>query len=551
MDCRIDPDAQAKPRSRPAIPAANRHANGAPPRSEGASGRSQKGRCANVGECPDAGMVVEVPKGAPFVCPECHSELLPERSRGARSRKKLLALLVLVGALCLLGAVSYFALVPFVASLNGKKAADTGTTVGSSEPPPPDAADMKPTLAEARAALQKDLPKGIELASLKPGEEQKNPDGSWNLAYEATVVANKGQYWVPIADLDAANLTERLGKVSEDVGSWARRHLKDLVLTQDQPPGQEYLFGRKKPLSSLSPGTAFPFTWKVVVAPREDGSWQFVPTVPLPFAAPPPSEGGTDTRVVLRSSPELEQAQLLDEQRWNRFVERLKEIDREAQSRYREVMEDAPGRARRPDVFRAGSGGPTTIGEAAGMGAVTGGTIGLAAGGRTGGLIGLISGGTLGAITGALVSHHKQQQQYAAVVEERSRCRRLAASAAHKRREELLSQYEQELEQEAQGRLSQLAGGTTGATDPSPSGGSTAGPANPPYSPCGSAPSSSDPPSNPPLPPQLQQPSGAAPESTQAPGYGGLPPGQNPFAGDSSPPPAGDAPPPPPPSPPN
>ncbi len=554
----VDPDADVKPRSRPADPGANGYANGAPPRSGGASGRTQKGRCPNVGECPNGGMVVEVPKGASFSCPECGSELLPERSRGARSRKKLLALFVLVGALCLLGAVSYFALLPFVVSLTGKKTADSsGRMVGSdgppsgsqkSEPPPPAPPEKKPTLTEAEAALRKDLPKGIELVSLKPGEGQKNPDGSWNLAYDATVVAENGQYWVPIADLDAANLTKRLNEVPSPERSWARRHLKDLVLTQDQAPGQQYLFSRKKPLASLTPGTPFPFAWKVVATPREVGSWKFVPTAPLPFTAPAPSEGGADTRVVLRSSSELEQAQVLDEQRWNRFVQRLKGIEREAQNRYREVIDNAPARVRKADVFRAGSGGPTTMGEGAGIGAAGGALGGAMFGGGEGAAIGAGVGAVLGALGGGIYSHQKQQKQYEAALAERKTYERRAASAEREAREQLLSQYGQDLEEQAQRQLAQLAGGTTGATNPSSSGGSTASPANPPYSPYGSSPSSSGPPPMPPLPPQ--QPYGASPESTQAPDYGGPPPGQNPFGGASSLPPAGDGPPPPPPPPP-
>ncbi|QSR84211.1 hypothetical protein [Methylacidimicrobium sp. B4] len=554
----VDPDADVKPKSRPGNPAAKGYANGAPasPPAEGASGRTQRGKCPNVGECPNGGMVVEVPKGASFVCPECHSELLSERSRGARSRKKLLTLAVLVGALCLLGAVSYFALVPFVISLNGKKATEgSGTMVGSngspsgsqkSEPPPPAPLEKKPTLAEAEAALRKELPKGIELASLKPVEGQKNPDGSWNLTYDATIVAQNGQYWVPIADLDAANLTKRLNEVPSPERSWARRHLKDLVLTQDQAPGQEYLFSRKKPLASLTPGTPFPFAWKAVATPGEEGSWKFVPTSPLPFAAPAPSEGGADTRVVLRSSPELEQAQLLDEQRWNRFVERLKEIEREARSRYRQVMDNAPARVRRPDVFRAGSGGPTTMGEGAGIGAAGGAMGGAMFGGGEGAAIGAGVGALLGALGGGIYSHQKQQKQYEAALAERRSYERQAASAEREAREQLLSQYGQDLEEQAQRQLAQLAGGTTGAPNPSSSGGSTAGPANPPYSPYGSSPSTSGPPPMPPLP--AQQPYGAPPGSTQPPD--GPPPDQNPFGGASSPPPAGDGPPPPPPPPP-
>ncbi|CAB4242641.1 protein of unknown function [Methylacidimicrobium sp. AP8] len=377
----VDPDADVNPRNRPVNAAGNGRANGAPPPAGRASGRTRKGKCPNFGECPNGGTVIEVPEGASFVCPECNSELLPEQSRGARKLRRLLVPCALAAALGLLGAGSYWVAGSLVSLIAKKGGNELGTTVQKGGPPSgdgkgelalPPLRERKPTLADAEAALRKDLPKGITLVSLKPNEEQKNPDGSWSNAYDATVVAENAYYWVPVADLDAANLARRLGEVPADERSWARRHLKDLVLTQDQGPGQEYLFDRKKPLAFLTPGTPFPFVWKVVATPGEDGSWKFVPTSPLPFTAPAPSEGGADTRLVLLSDPELEQAQLLERRRWDQFVQRLKEIDRQARSRYREVMSNAPARVRKPDVFRAGSGGPTTLAEGAGLGAVGG-----------------------------------------------------------------------------------------------------------------------------------------------------------------------------------
>lgn len=540
MSDRIDPDADVTPRSPLGEPGANGRAGGAQAFRKPAGGRIQKGKCPNVGECNHGGTVVEVPKGDSFVCPECGSDLLPERGRRAGSRKKLLVLFVLVGALCLLGVGSYFALAPFVVGLLGKKTGEGGAaTAGTGEPPPIEKKEepppeRKPTLAEAEAALKRELPKGISLVSLKPGEEQKSPDGSWSLAYDATVVAENNQYWVPIADLDAANLAKRLNEIPSPERSWARRHLKDLVLTQDQAPGQEYLFSRKRPLASLTPGSPFPFSWKAVATQGMDGTWKFAPTSPLPFAAPAPSEGGADTRVVLRSSPELDQAQLLEEQRWERFVGRLKEIERDARQQYREVMDNAPARVRRPDVFRAGSGGPTTMGEGAGIGAAGGAMGGAMFGGGEGAAIGAGLGALFGALGGGIYSHQKQQKQYEAALAERHSYERQASAAERNARERLLSQYGQDLEEQAQRRLAQLEGGSpVGPNPPFPGGNanpSEAGPpAMPPYS------SNGGPPPMPPIP--TQEPAGSPAASA-------------PFGGGAPLPPADSAEPPPPPPPP-
>ncbi|WP_231363799.1 hypothetical protein [Verrucomicrobium sp. 3C] len=546
----IDPDADVKPRVQAGEPASNGAARGGRTFPKAASVRTQKGKCPNVGECSLGGTFVEVPKGASFVCPECGSELLPARRRRAGSRRKLLFLFFLVAGLCLLGVGSFLTLGPFLAGLFGPKSPLDGgnatagmgelpTTQRKLEPPP----ERKPTLAEAEAALRKELPKGITLVSLKSNEEQKRADGSWNVAYDATVVAENDQYWVPIADLDAANLTKRLKEIPSAERPWARRHLKDLVLTQDQAPGQEYLFHRKKPLESLAPGTPFPFVWKVVATQAEDGSWKFVPTAPLPFAAPAPSEGGPDTRVVLRSSPEVQQAQLLEERRWGRFVERLKEIDRQAQQQYREVMNDAPAYVRRPDVFRAGSGGPTTMGEGAGIGAAGGALGGAMFGGGEGAAIGAGVGMLLGALGGGIYSHQKQQKQYEAALVERRRYLRQAEMAERNERNHLLSQYEQELEGEAQQRLSLLAGGSSAAANPAPYSGNSnhpgAGPpAMPPFASDGSAP-----PPMPPLP-------GEEPYGTPAPGVNDPPGPPGPLENGSPFPPADNSGPPPPPPPP-
>ncbi|VVM04722.1 hypothetical protein [Methylacidimicrobium tartarophylax] len=550
----IDPDAEVKPRSRPAASPSN--ADIPHPSPKTASGRVQRGKCPNVGECSLGGTYVEVPQGASFVCPECGSELLSARRRRAGSRRKLLFLFLLVAGLCLLGVGSFLTLGPFLAGLFGPKSPlDKGSsTAGTDGPPllekreePP--LEKKPTLADAEAALRKELPRGITLVSLKPNQEQKGADGSWNLAYDATVVAENDQYWVPIADLDAANLRKRLSEIPSPERSWARRHLKDLILTQDQAPGQEYLFHRKKPLASLTPGTPFPFAWKAVATPREDGSWKFVPASPLPFAAPAPSEGGTDMRVVLRSSPEVEQAQSLEEQRWDRFVQHLKEIERRARQQYREVMNNAPSYVRKPDVFRAGSGGPTTMGEGAGIGAAGGALGGAMFGGGEGAAIGAGVGMLLGALGGGVYSHQKQQKQYEAALAERHSYERQASSAERNTREQLLSQYEQDLQDQAQQRLTLLAGGSSGAANPAPYGGNLNNPgggssAMPRYPSDGSGP-----PPMPPLPTQEPYGSSSPAGPPAAPAYPDGPP--PPFAGNSPYPPAdSDGPPPPPPPPP-
>ncbi|VVM07155.1 hypothetical protein MAMC_01455 [Methylacidimicrobium cyclopophantes] len=487
-------------------------------------------------------MVVEVAGEDPFVCPECGSELQPERRPKARGRKKLLLLFAFVAALCLLGVGSYFALGPFVAALLapkkpeiGERVVDGGSPPGGTrivEPPP----ERKPTLAEAEVALRKELPRGISLVSLKSNEERKNADGSWNETYDATVVAESDQYWVPIADLDAANLTKRLSEIPAPERSWARRHLKDLILTQDQAPGQEYLFHRKKPLASLTPGTPFPFAWKAVATLGEGGSWKFVSTTPLPFTAPAPSEGGADMRVVLRSSPELEQAQLLEEQRWDRFVQHLKEIEREARARYAEVMENAPSRVRRPDVFRAGSGGPTTMGEGAGIGAAGGALGGAMFGGGEGAAIGAGLGALFGALGGGIYSHQKQQKQYEAALAERRSYERQASAAERNAREHLLLEYEQELQEQAQQRLSLLAGGSGGSSNGSPGGGNSNNPGGgPPAMPAFPS-DGSGPPPMPPVP--TQEPYGAAPSAGNPPApFGSGSPFSSPDNGGPPPPP--------------
>ncbi|CAB4242642.1 protein of unknown function [Methylacidimicrobium sp. AP8] len=160
-------------------------------------------------------------------------------------------------------------------------------------------------------------------------------------------------------------------------------------------------------------------------------------------------------------------------------------------------------------------------------------------GGGEGAGIGAGIGMLLGALGGGIYSHQKQQKQYEAALAERERYERMAASAKRRARDELLAQYEQELEQQAQQRLSLLAGGTVGVSKSSPFGG---GPANPWRDPAATEmpPSSSEgsgPPPMPPLPTQQTD---------------GPPSGSGPFGGNAPFPPtdSGGPPPPPPPPPP-
>lgn len=419
-----------------------------------ASGEVRKGKCPNVRGCPNGGSIVEVAKGDPFACPDCGCELLPEPKSGGRRGREIVILLAIVATFGLLGAGVFWVL----SSHSAGKAVATGQKVEALPSPPPPPPERKPPLAEAEAALRKALPQGMSLVSLSLNEAVKNPDGSWSNAYAATIMSEKAQYWVPVVDLDAAKLTKRLDEIPSPERAWARRHLKDLVLTEDQAPGQQYLFDEKKPLAAVTPGTAFPFMWRAVASEQPGGAWRFVPTTPLPFAQPPQAEANTESRVVRRSEPELQQAQTVEEQRWQGFVDRLKRIEQEAKTNYRQVLANAPSPGKKPNVFRAGSGGPTTMAEGAGIGAGGGALAGAMFGGGEGAAIGAGVGALLGATGGGIFSHHRQEELYRERQAERRRNERAAEAARERAREQLLSQYADELKEEAEQRHSQLAG---------------------------------------------------------------------------------------------
>jgi predicted RNA-binding Zn-ribbon protein involved in translation (DUF1610 family) len=533
----IDPDGEIKPRSRlngATMNGASQNGRSHLQSSSGpktqpqnpASGRIRKGKCPNAGECSNGGTYVDVPEGASFVCPECGSDLLPERAKRLISRQQRVLLLGIAGCIACLGLAGlgiHWAVNRSSGTGTASHATGSSATISSEPPPPP---ERKPTLAEAEAALRRELPQDITLVTLAPNQEKKNPDGTWAETYAATVVSETAHYWVPVADLEAADLTKRLDEIPSPERAWARRHLKDLVLTQDQAPGRHYLFDRKKPLAAVDPGTAFPFVWQVVATEQPGGAWQFIPTAPLPFAQPPPDEAAQASRVVLRTEPELQQAQVFSEERWKRFVDRLKHIEREARTNYRQVLANAPAVGKKPSVFRAGSGGPTTMAEGAGIGGAGGALGGAMFGGGEGAAIGAGIGALLGATGGGIFSHHRQEELYRERQAERRRYERAAAAAKERAREQLLSEYGEELQQEAEQRLSQLAGPVQVPSGP------LAGPQ-------GAMPDGYGPPPMPGLPQPYGPPSPPTPQQ---------PPSVPPFGNGPQQPPSGGFPPPPPPN---
>ncbi|QSR88673.1 DUF3824 domain-containing protein [Methylacidiphilum caldifontis] len=400
----------------------------------------RKGKCVNFEQCEEAGKVIEVPSNEEFVCPSCNHPLVEIPQRAVK--RPLSPLLWSAGVVLSLLLIIFF-LTP---SINGLFNGGNGLFR---------AFERKPSLLQAEQAIKAQLLKGFDFVDIKEKSAIKNQDGSWTLAYDVTVRPSTPFYWVPVGPVLSGR--ERLGGVPKDLYDWAKSHLKELLFTLDQEPGMTYYMDQKR--TGFDPNQDVTFLWKAKAVQQPDKSWKFLndqnifPWNQQQDLVVPGSE-----KTVLRNGYDLSLALRQEESQWTDYVNRLKEIDQQATQTYKEELSGISGPGRKPKFLQPGTGGPTTAGEGAGIGAAGGALIGGLAGGGAGAGWGALGGAILGGLGGGYYSYEKEKSAYRNRVAAYHAAIRRAKARAREEKEKLLEQYAQELRQNAQNRMLVLSG---------------------------------------------------------------------------------------------